>query len=149
MLPNNADDRSDPLQNRESRCLKVVGLVLIIIVFFVAFPVLVLQDQRNLKEWSAYQHMGQFLSRSFVAANALAMGLIVLLAGLKKTPLLSDVQAKRGALLKMVGANLLILTFGFVFLGDYPPFSIWKRTWIGLPLLVLLLVAMKTGIRLL
>jgi TM2 domain-containing membrane protein YozV len=151
MLLSNTGNRPNPLQARESRRLKIAGLVLI----GVALPALFfLMDQVESKAWLTYQDNRQVWSTVLlylVAANLFALGLIVLLAGLKNLPLLTDVQAKKGALVKLAGANLLIvLCLGFVALGDIEALGeSWRESWIVLFPLAFFVFAGRAGVVLL
>src|SRR6266487_4634710 len=69
-----------------------------------------------------------------VAAHLLAVGLIILLAGLKDVPLLTSARARRGALQKLAGSTLIILCFGYVGLKDVPALKgLDELWWILLP----------------
>lgn len=54
------------------------------------------------------------------SAEVFAIGVILLLAGLKDVPLLTSARAARGALAKLAGASLLIVVFGLIALYDQP-----------------------------
>ncbi len=53
-----------------------------------------------------------------VSANLFALGLVLLLAGLRQLSLLTSVHARRGALARMGGVNLMLLCFAFVAVQD-------------------------------
>lgn len=144
MLLSHPGNGSNPPQARENRRLKIAGLVLM----GLALPALFfLIDQAESKAWLTYQDNRQVwftVLLYLVAANVFALGLIVLLAGLKNLPLLTDVQAKKGALVKLAGANLLILLcLGFVALDA------WKESWIVLLGLAFFVFAGRAGVVLL
>jgi hypothetical protein len=151
MLLSHTGNGSNPPQARENRRLKIAGLVLM----GVALPALFfLIDQVESKAWLTYQDNRQVWSAVLVylvAANVFALGLIVLLAGLKNLPLLTDVQAKKGALVKLAGANLLILLcLGFVALDDAEALGeSWKESWIVLLGLAFFVFAGRAGVVLL
>jgi TM2 domain len=85
-----------------------------------------------------------------VAAHLFAVGLIVLLAGLKDVPLLTSAHARRGALQKLAGSTLIILCFGYAGLMDMPAFkSVEESWWILLPGLALFLISARVGFQLL
>jgi TM2 domain len=85
-----------------------------------------------------------------VAAHLLAVGLIILLAGLKDVPLLTSARARRGALQKLAGSTLIILCFGYTFLTDMPAFNFLEESWwISLPSLALFLISARVGFQLL
>ena len=85
-----------------------------------------------------------------VAAHLFAVGLIVLLAGLKDVPLLTSARARRGALQKLAGSTLIILCFGIVGLMDLPAFKpLFELWWVVLPSLALYLIAARVGFQLL
>jgi hypothetical protein len=85
-----------------------------------------------------------------VAAHLVAVGLIVLVAGLKDVQLLTSARARRGALQKLAGSTLIILCFGIVGLMDLPAFKpLFELWWVSLPSLALYLVTAHVGFRLL
>ena len=85
-----------------------------------------------------------------VAAHLFAVGLIVLLAGLKDVPLLTSARARRGALQKLAGSTLIILCFGIVGLMDLPAFKpLFELWWVVLPSLALFLISARVGFQLL
>src|SRR5580765_2591545 len=76
-----------------------------------------------------------------VAAHLFAVGLIVLLAGLKDVPLLTSARARRGALQKLAGSTLIILCFGYAGLMETPAFAYLEELWwVLLPSLALFLI---------
>jgi TM2 domain-containing membrane protein YozV len=85
-----------------------------------------------------------------VVAHVAAIGLIVLLAGLKNVPLLTSAQARRGAWQKLLGFTLIILCFAYVELMDMPAFRFVDETWwILFPSLAAFLLSARTGFQLL
>jgi hypothetical protein len=85
-----------------------------------------------------------------VAAHFVAVGLIVLLAGLKDVPLLTSARARRGALQKLAGSTLIILCFAIVGLMDLPAFKpLFELWWAELTGLALVLITAHVGFRLL
>jgi TM2 domain-containing membrane protein YozV len=84
-----------------------------------------------------------------ISAYLLAVGLIVLLAGLKNVPLLTSARARLGAWRKLAGFTLIILCFAYVGVTDMPAFrgmnDIW---WIAVPSLVAFLVSARIGFQL-
>jgi hypothetical protein len=84
-----------------------------------------------------------------VAAHLFALGLIILLAGLKDVPLLTSTRARRGALQKLAGSTLIILCFGYTVLMDKPAFAFLEESWWYLPSLALFLITARVGFQLL
>ncbi len=85
-----------------------------------------------------------------VVAHVVAIGLIVLLAGLKNVPLLTSAPARRGAWQKLMGFTLIILCFAYVALTDMPAFQFVDETWwILFPSLAAFLVSARVGFQLL
>ena len=84
-----------------------------------------------------------------VAAHLFALGLIILLAGLKDVPLLTSTRARRGALQKLAGSTLIILCFGYTVLMDKPAFASLEESWWSLPSLALFLITARVGFQLL
>ena len=101
MLLSNTGNRPNPLQARESRRLKIAGLVLM----GVALPALFfLMDQVESKAWLTYQDNRQVwctVPLYVVAANAICAGIDRSFGWVvKNLPLLTDVKVKRGALVR-------------------------------------------------
>jgi len=84
-----------------------------------------------------------------VAAYLIAVGLIILLAGLNNVPLLTSARALRGALQKLAGSTLIILCFGYMALGDMPAFNFLEEWYLQLPSLALVLISARVGFQLL
>jgi TM2 domain-containing membrane protein YozV len=83
-----------------------------------------------------------------IAAHVAAIGLILLLAGLKDVPLRTSATARRGVLQKLMGFTLIILCFAYVGLMDLPAFKFLDEMWwILLPSLAVFLLAARTGFR--
>jgi TM2 domain-containing membrane protein YozV len=85
-----------------------------------------------------------------IVAHVVALGLIVLLAGLKNVPLLTSAQARRGAWQKLLGSTLIILCFAYVELVDMPAFQfVDEMWWILIPSLAAYLITARIGFQLL
>ena len=83
-------------------------------------------------------------------ANLLALGFVLLLAGLRGVPLFSRPRARRGAVVKMAGANAVILIVAFTILNDEGQLGDeWAESWMALPVIGLLLLVARTGMHLL
>ena len=80
------------------------------------------------------------------AANAFAIGLIALLAGLGRCDPFGDSQARKGALARLLGANLLIVAIAFTELEDHHAFDPFMESWLILPAMVAFLVVARAGI---
>lgn len=79
-------------------------------------------------------------------ANVLALGFVVLLAGLRGVPLLSQPRARRGALVKMAGANAMMIVVAFSILNDDKQLGdAWTESWVAVPVLGLVLLVSRAG----
>jgi TM2 domain-containing membrane protein YozV len=135
-----------PPQRPESRRLKIVGLLLMAM----ALPgVGFLTDQVDSKAWLSADkwQLASIALLYIVASNVFALGLIVLLAGFRDLPLLANPQARKGACLKLVGANLLIICFGLLALHGYAtPGDSWQELLILVPGVALIVFLARTGV---
>ena len=85
-----------------------------------------------------------------IAAHLVAIGLIVLLAGLKDVPLLTSARARRGALQKLAGSAVIMLCFAIVGLEDLPVLKpLLELWWVELTGVALFLIAAHVGFQLL
>jgi hypothetical protein len=133
----------------EIRKQKIAGLMLVALglpgVFY-----LIEQAERN--SWHQFTNLQLTITASvyFAAANLFALGLILLLAGLKELPALTEPRLRRGLWVKLAGANLLAILFALVMLDDRRAFGdAWKESWLVIPVLALFLVSARKGIMLL
>jgi hypothetical protein len=82
------------------------------------------------------------------SANLFALGLVLLLAGLRQLSLRTSVHARRGALARLGAVNLMLLCFAFAFIQEsgaledelYSP-------WLIVPLLVAFVVVARTSLQ--
>jgi len=130
--------------------LKMAGLTLTL-AGFVAFAALGDKMENFEKPAAAALRDYVFIAGAWlIAAHLFAVGLIVLLAGLKDVPLLTSARARRGALQKLAGSMLIILCFGYVGLMDMPAFKpLGELWWIQLPSLALFLISARVAFQLL
>ena len=133
----------------EIRRQKIKGLLLMALglpgVFY-----LIEQADRNL--WHSFTNLKLAIAALvyFSSANFFVLGLMLLLAGLKERPVLSEPQLKRGLWVKLTGANFLAIVFALVMLDDQGAFgNEWKESWLVVPVLVLFVVSARKGINLL
>ena len=86
----------------------------------------------------------------FAAANAFALGLILLLAGLGEVSLRTSARARHGVFVRMAAANLLLVCFVFTAFQDSGALDAVITTWyLGVPLLIGFVLAARSGIALL
>jgi TM2 domain-containing membrane protein YozV len=138
-----------PNLSPESRWLRLGGIALMLasMIGFAAFedvfhPIEILRsgDASNVA-WIALIALG--------AANALALGLVLLLAGLRELSLLRSAQARRGAMARMAGANLMLLCLAVAAGQDLGAFSdeVYSE-WTILAMLVVFVLAARLSITL-
>lgn len=141
-----ADSSTAPYRP-ENRQLKIAGMAL----FALATPLI-----NWLSELKADEFVNggpwKIVSTALVyllAGNLFALGLIALLAGFRSLPILTDAKAKRGAIVKLLGGNLLIICFGLVAINDYVDRGdfgeAWKDSWLIAPAIVIFLWLARKG----
>ena len=135
---------------RNALRLKMGGLILTL-AGFVALALLAAEIEDFEKPVAAAPRDYLFIAGAWlVAAHLFAVGLIVLLAGLKNVPLLTSARARRGALQKLAGSTLIILCFGYAGLMETPAFAYLEELWwVLLPSLALFLISARVGFQLL
>ena len=135
---------------RNALRLKMGGLILTL-AGFVALALLAAEMEDFAKSVAAAPRDYLFIAGAWlVAAHLFAVGLIVLLAGLKNVPLLTSARARRGALQKLAGSTLIILCFGYAGLMETPAFAYLEELWwVLLPSLALFLISARVGFQLL
>jgi hypothetical protein len=135
--------------HREIRKQKINGLILMAM----GLPgVLYLLEQAEPNSWHRFTNLQLTITALvyFAAANLFALGLMLLLAGLKELPALTEPRLRRGLWVKLAGANLLAILFALVMLDDERAFGdAWKESWLVIPVLALFLVSARKGIKLL
>jgi len=107
-----------PSLSRETLWLRLGGFALIgtPLILFLYF-----EEALDPRRWIATAKLSDALWPLFqivVLANVLAIGLILLLAGLRELSLLRNRQARSAALVRLAGANLLFPSFFFVAIYD-------------------------------
>ena len=134
---------------RNALRLKMAGLILTL-AGFVALRCLPTRSRISKSPWPLRRATIFIAGAWLVAAHLFAVGLIVLLAGLKDVPLLTSARARRGALQKLAGSTLIILCFGYAGLMDTPAFAYLEELWwVLLPSLALFLISARVGFQLL
>ena len=107
----------------EARWRRIAGLLLMA----VAMPAFTwLSERADWQPWAEALRSGQLLRRGalFVAAgNVFALGLLVLFSGSTDAPVLRGSRARRSLLIRMAGANLLIILIGLVLLEEQGVFG--------------------------
>jgi TM2 domain-containing membrane protein YozV len=135
--------------SRESRWLRLGGIALILIAMagFAIFeelakPQAIFQSaDRSRLPWIALVF--------FVLANVFALGLVLLLAGLRQLSLRTSAQARRGAMVRMAAVNLILPCFAFVAVDDSGSLDEISGTWyVAVPLLVAFVLVARASIRL-
>lgn len=132
---------------RDARRLKIGGLVCLAIG---SLAMGLAGARLTTIDWMALAGARRILSIAaiwFTGANVFALGLILLLAGLRGIPLLTSGRARRGAWTKMAGANLLILCFAYVGIWDETTLGrTLSDSWAEAPVLILFLLAARNGV---
>jgi hypothetical protein len=135
---------------RENRRLKVVGVVIVAVGLLALFYVM---EQAESTSWGPDARLSRVVPLALLflgATNVLALGTFVLIGGFNSLPLLSNARARNGLLLKMAGANLLIVLSGLVFLDDQGAFGTsWEESYLILPVIVSFGLLARTGVLLL
>ena len=130
--------------------LKMAGLILIVISIacFAVIGDAVGDGSKFLTGTAAY--VAQMAGAWLVAAHVAAIGLILLLGGLKNVPLRTSAKARRGAWQKLFGFTLIILCFAYAAVIELPAFHFVAETWwIGFPSVAAFLVSAHVGFKLL
>lgn len=147
MASEELNNRADRYRNRENRYLKIIGLICIALALAALFY---LSEQVELNPRRQYQTLWQFVPLAllyFCGANLLVLGLIVLLTGFGDLSLLATAKARKGLLVKLAGANLLIVTFGLMVLHDAESVEeSWVHAVIYFIALALFVVAARAGV---
>jgi TM2 domain-containing membrane protein YozV len=135
---------------RETRWLRLSGIALVIASIAVFAY---LEDTTDTRQLVLARDLDPLIRAglAFVfVANLFAVGVVLLLAGLANLSLLTDQRARRGALTRLFGANVLVLCFAFVAVDDSRALddSLYE-SWYALPLIVGFVVIARLGIVLL
>lgn len=81
------------------------------------------------------------------SANLFALGMVLLLAGLRQLSLRTSVHARRGALARMGAVNLMLLCFAFAFIQDSGALEDGLyASWLIVPLLVVFVVVARASL---
>jgi TM2 domain-containing membrane protein YozV len=137
---------SDQLEIRKQ---KIKGLILMAL----GLPgIFYLMEQADQNAWHTFTNFKLAIAAVvyFCSANFFVLGLMLLLAGLKEVPALSEPQLKRGLWMKLAGANFLAIVSALVMLDDQGAFgNHWKESWLVIPALALFVISARRGINLL
>jgi hypothetical protein len=137
---------SDQLEIRKQ---KIKGLILMAL----GLPgIFYLMEQADQNAWHTFTNFKLAIAAVvyFCSANFFVLGLMLLLAGLKEVPALSEPQLKRGLWMKLAGANFLAIVSALVMLDDQGAFgNHWKESWLVIPALALFVISARKGINLL
>jgi hypothetical protein len=136
---------TDPV--RENRYLRIIGVICIALALAALFY---LSEQVELNSWRQYHSRWQWVSVAllyFCGANLLVLGLMVLLTGFGDLSLLTTAKARKGLLVKLAGANLLIVSFGLMVLHDAESLEeSWAHSVAYFIALALFVVAARAGV---
>lgn len=131
----------------ETRWLRLGGLGLMVVGLSafafvgdsVDLPQLLRSGDRSRLTWTVFVFL--------VLANVFALGLVLLLAGLRQLSLLTSVHARRGTLARMGAANLMLFCFAFVELQDSGALDDdFYTSWYVVPLLAAFVLVARVSI---
>jgi hypothetical protein len=108
-------------------------------------------EELTTREWLASADLKDIVglsSMGLIGGNLFAVGLILLLAGLRSVPLLTSRRARLGAWTKLAGANLLMVCVAAVTLQDRLAFY-EQNDWVLPPALVVFIIVARKGVTLL
>ncbi|HET7157429.1 MAG TPA: TM2 domain-containing protein [Burkholderiales bacterium] len=131
----------------ESRGLRLAGIALVIISFvaFAIFENTVDPLQRFLSGDAA--ELTWVALVCLLMANVFALGIVLLLAGLRELSLLRSAPARRGALARMGAANLMLLCFFYVALTDSNALGeAFYTSWYVIPSLIAFILVARLSI---
>jgi TM2 domain-containing membrane protein YozV len=104
-------------------------------------------DLRHLIRSGDRSNLTQVALIFVVSANLFALGLVLLLAGLRQLSLRTSVQARRGALARMGAVNLMLFCFAFVAIQDSGALEDeLYSSWLIVPLLVAFVVVARASL---
>jgi hypothetical protein len=135
-----------PILSRESRWLRVGGIGLMAVALSgIAF--LDDADLRQLIRSGDRSNLTRITLIFVFSANLFALGLVLLLAGLRQLSLRTSVHARRGALARMGAVNVMLLCFGFVAIQDSGALEEeLYSSWLIVPLLVAFVVVARVSL---
>jgi hypothetical protein len=147
MAPDELNNKAETYPVRENRYLRIIGVICIALALAALFY---LSEQVELNSWRQYHSLWQWVPVAllyFCGANLLVLGLIVLLTGFGDLSLLTTAKARKGLLVKLAGANLLIVTFGLMVLHDAESLEeSWVHSVAYFIALALFVVAARAGV---
>jgi hypothetical protein len=132
--------------SHESRWLRLGGIALIVFAMGLFAYLEDTVDLRRLLQPGDRSPFAQVALLFFATVNVFALGLVLLLAGLRELSLRTDVQARRGALARMGAANLMLFCFAVVGLEESGTLEDIYSTWYILPLLLAFVVVARVSI---
>ncbi len=135
-----------PVLSRESRWLRLGGIGLIAVALSgTAF--LDGADLRQLIRSGDTSNLARITVIFVVSANLFALGLVLLLAGLRQLSLRTSVHARRGALARMGAVNVMLLCFGFVAIQESGALEDeLYSSWLIVPFLVAFVVVARVSL---
>lgn len=122
--------------SRETLWLRFAGMALLLVglVSVVSFADALDSRQilQNSTQWATVLWVAVWL----IAANMIALGIVLLLAGLRRVSLRSSARARRGTIVRMGAANVLVVCFAFVALQDAGALDDVLTRWYLAPVLL-------------
>jgi hypothetical protein len=143
--PNAVSAASSP--SREALWLRFAGMGLMLGGFVAAACLGEAVDPLPLLRTGDWSRMAPWATLWVLAANGIALGLILLLAGLRQVSLRTSGRARRGAVLRLGAANILFVCVAFAALQDSGALDPEVTPWyVALALLTGFVLAARWGI---
>jgi hypothetical protein len=143
--------RLDPAAtlSRESRWLRLTGIMLVLVCFIAAVVLDEIYHPAQLLRSGESATVAWIVTTGLAVANAFALGLVLLLAGLRRISLLESRQSRRGVLARMAAVNLILpcVALAMIVDTDYFGEEIYER-WYVWPILLGYILLARASIRL-
>jgi TM2 domain len=135
--------------SRETRWLRLGGIALVLVAMSTMAVLGEIAKPQELLRSADRSQLTWIALVFFVLANLFALGLVLLLAGLRQLSLRTNGHARRGAMARMGGANLMLFCFAFIALQDSGRLDQTFSTWyVAVSVLLAFLLVARVSIRL-
>jgi TM2 domain-containing membrane protein YozV len=139
-----------PGLSRESRVLRLAGMGLMLFVIVVSFVLEESTHSLQRLQSGDRAHLTAIAVLVVAAVNLFALGLALLLAGLRQLSLRRNSRARRGAMARVGAANLLLICFAVTLLDGEGPGGLRGElldVLRGVPILVAFMLLLHAGIQ--